>query len=264
MTVERCKAIAPIWSNTQDDRIPLPESKPSTRFLLKNWLQDFKKRNGIALILILAWAVSMIAACLITGAIVKHNTSEAVTEELTHYWRGQMQEKQDYITVLESIIQKRNAEIVLTDEEQTVFREITGEGILTGEKSREAAVDNLAEQMAYVISTYSQDYGVTQEGLYTIGWVFCARDAQHSSEFGKTPQEILEKPLAWEGKVVGHATRSQDRELAREIARDYLDGNYPDNYTTALTFFNREPGGKIIARNELQTSPYTIYWWFGK
>lgn len=264
MTVERCKAIAQIWSNTQDDRIPFPESKPSFRFLLKNWLQDFKKRNGIALILILAWAVSMIAACLITGAIVRRNTEAEVTEEMTHNYRGLMQEKQDYITVLESIIQKRNAEIVLTDEEQTVFREITGEGILTGEKSREAAVDNLAEQMAYVISTYSQDYGVTQEGLYTIGWVFCARDAQHSSEFGKTPQEILEKPLAWEGKVVGHATRSQDSELAREIARDYMDGKYPDNYTTALTFFTREAGGKIIARNELHTGPYTTYWWFGK
>ena len=263
MTAERCKAIAPIWS-AQDDRIPLPESKPSFRFLLKNWLQDFKKRNGIALILILAWAASMIAACLITGAIVKHNTSEAVTEELTHHWRGQMQEKQDRISMLESIVVKLNNGSILTEEERPVFKAITGEKLLTGEESREAAVESLAEQMAHVIATYSQDYGVTQEGLNTIGWVFCARDAQHSSEFGKTPQEILEKPLAWEGNVIGHATRSQDRELAREIARDYMDGNYPDNYTTALTFFNREPGGKIIARNELQTGPYTTYWWFGK
>ena len=57
---------------------------------------------------------------------------------------------------------------------------------------------------------------------------------------------------------------SQDTELAREIVRAFLSGQYPDNFTTALTFFNREADGKIIARNEIYTGPYTTYWWFGK
>ena len=135
---------------------------------------------------------------------------------------------------------------------------------LTGDASFEAAVEGLAGPMSQVIATYSMDYGVTQEGLYTIGWVFCARYARNSTEFGRTPQEILEKDRAWEGKVVGHAVRPQDTELSREIARAFLSGEYPDDYTTALTFFTREAGGKIIARNELFTGPYTKYWWMGK
>ena len=241
MTVERCKAIAPIWSNTQDDRIPLPESKPSFRFLLKNWLQDFKKRNGIALILILAWAVSMIIGCSITGAVVRHRTTEEVTSRVTSELRAGFQE---YLDQMEQ--ERRAAEF------------------LTGDASFEAAVEEIAQPMSQVLATYSQDYGVPQEGLLTIGWVFCSRVAKNSTEFGRTPQEILKKDSAWEGKVVGHAVRNQDLELAREVTRDFLNGKYPDLYTTNITFFNREPNGKIVARDEYVAGPYTSYWWYGK
>lgn len=239
MTVDNFKALVPVWAS-QDEPTPPPWQSPP-RFNLQDWIRDFKIRNGIGLILLFVWAASMMIGCIVTGLIVRHNTTERVTAEVTSQLR------QDFQRYLDQMEQERKAA-----------------QFLTGDASFEAAVEGLAVPMAQVIATYAQDYGVTQEGLYTIGWVFCARYAKNSTEFGKTPQEILEKERAWEGQVVGHAVRPQDTELAAEISRAFLSGQYPDDYTTALTFFTREAGGKIIARNELYTGPYTTYWWFGK
>ena len=238
MTVDNFKALVPVWA-AQYEPTPPPRQSPP-RFNLQDWIRDFKIRNGIGLILLFVWAASMMIGCCITGVIVRHNTTERVTAEVTSQLR---QDFQRYLDQME--MEQKAAQF------------------LTGDASFEAAVEGLAVPMAQVIATYAQDYGVTQEGLYTIGWVFCARYARNSTEFGKTPQEILEKDRAWEGNVVGHAVRPQDTELAREIARAFLPGEYPNDYTTALTFFNRE-GTKIIARNELFTGPYTKYWWMGK
>ena len=239
MTVEKCKALVPVWAS-QDEPTPPPRQTPP-RFNPQDWFHDFKIKNGIGMILLFAWAASMMLGCCITGVIVRHNTTERVTAEVTSQLR------QDFQRYLDQMEQEQKAA-----------------QFLTGDASFEAAVEGLAVPMAQVIATYAMDYSVTQEGLYTIGWVFCARYAKNTTEFGRTPQEILEKSNAWEGKVVGHAVRPQDTELAAEISRAFLSGQYPDGYTTALTFFTREAGGKIIARNELYTGPYTTYWWFGK
>ena len=235
MTVDNFKALVPVWA-AQDEPTPPPRRTPP-RFDPQDWFRDFKIRNGLGLILLFVWAASMLLGCCVTGVIVRHNTTERVTQEVTSKLRSDFQRYLDQM-----------------EQEQRAAQ------FLTGDASFEAAVDDLAVPMSQIIATYAMDYDVTQEGLYTIGWVFCARSAKNSTEFGKTPQEILEKAGAWEGAVVGHATRPQDLELAREIARAFLSGSYPDDYTTALTFFTREAGGKIIARNELYTGPYTVYW----
>ena len=239
MTVDNFKALVPVWA-AQDEPTPPPRRTPP-RFDAGDWFRDFKIKNGLGLIVIFVWAATLMIGCCITGVIVRRNTTERVTAEVTSQLR------QDFQRYLDQMEQEQKAA-----------------QFLTGDASFEAAVEGLAVPMAQVIATYAQDYSVTQEGLYTIGWVFCARYAKNTTEFGRTPQEILEKSNAWEGKVVGHAVRPQDTELAAEISRAFLSGQYPDDYTTALTFFTREAGGKIIARNELYTGPYTTYWWFGK
>ena len=239
MTIEKCKALVPVWA-AQDEPTPPPRQTPQ-RSDLQDWFHDFKIRNGITLITIFVWAATMMIGCITTGVIVRHTTTKRVTQEVTSQLRS------DFQKYLDQMEQERKAA-----------------QFLTGDASFEAAVEGLAGPMSQVIATYAMDYGVNREGLYTIGWVFCARYAQNSTEFGKTPQEILEKERAWEGKVVGHAVRPQDTAIAEEISRAFLSGQYPDIYTTAQTFFNREPGGKIIARDALYTGPYTNYWWYGK
>ena len=242
ITIEHGKALVPLYA--QIDDIPTPPKAPRRQrgsFDPQDWFHDFKIKNGIGMILLFAWAASMMIGCITTGLIVRHNTTERVTQEVTSQLRS------DFQRYLDQMEQERKAA-----------------QFLTGDASFEAAVEGLAGPMSQVIATYAMDYGVNREGLYTIGWVFCARYAQNSTEFGKTPQEILEKERAWEGKVVGHAVRPQDTAIAEEISRAFLSGQYPDIYTTAQTFFNREPGGKIIARDALYTGPYTNYWWYGK
>lgn len=234
----RCREIAPIWSAQKIVDEPQRDPKPPFRF--DNWYRDFKQKNGIAVIVAVLWSASLILGCCITGAVVKHRTTEKVTEEVTMTLRGEFQRHLDQLEA-----ERRASQF------------------LTGEDSFAAAVEELAGPMAQVIATYAQDFNIQRDGLYTIGWVYCARVARNSTEFGLTPQEILEKKSAWEGKVVGHPVRNQDTEIARAIAEDFLNGQYPDNYTDDLTFFVRK-GSAIIARNEYNPGPYTHTWQYGK
>ena len=238
MTEARCRALVPMYAAQEPSKAP---EAPKSRRSPEDWFHDFKIKNGITLIAIFLWAASVMFGCCLTGWIVRHNTTERVTAEVTSQLRA------DFQRYLDQQEQERKAA-----------------QFLTGDASFEAAVEGLAGPMAQVIATYAMDYSISGDNLKTIGWVFCARYAKNSTEFGKTPQEILEKSNAWEGSAVGHAVRNQDTELAREISRSFLKGEYPDEYTTDQTFFNREPGGKIVARNELYAGPHTIYWWYGK
>lgn len=192
----------------------------------------FMKRNGIALALIVAITLYGFGVSAVTERRVTKEVTEQVTAELR-------QEFQDYLLQQERDRQAANMRI--------------GNGL-------EAAAEELADVFDELISTYAMDYGVNEQGLYTLGWVFIARVIQSSGEFGKTPQEIIAKTGAWEGKIVGHAVRNQDTQIALKIATDYLSGNYPDDFTTDITFGDREKNGGFVARNELFTGPNTVYW----
>lgn len=208
------------------------------------WIRMFFKKHALLLggvLLLVFWTLAV-------SAISRHNTTVDVTEEVTQRVTADLKAKFRQ-TLLDHNIDPE------TFEKKTAP--------LTDDASFKAMVEELATNMDEVVSTYAMDFGVGEEGQMTIAWVWCARHAKSSTEFGKTPKEITEKTNAWEGQVVGHAVQNQYTELCRKVATDYLKGIYPDDFTTALTFFNRE-GTKIIARNDLYTNAYTKYWWYGK
>lgn len=230
-----------IWEPKKKEKQPkTPTKKPGRKEQENVLVMLVKDRRALAQVLVVFTLCNLLTWCS-TMYAVRKNTTEEVTARVTSELRAGFQQ---YLSDMEA--QQRKDEF------------------LTGEDSFAAAVDDLANPMAQVIAAYAMEFGITEEGQKTIGWVFGARFLKNSSEFGRTPQEILEKERAWEGKVVGHAVRNQDLELAKEIATDLLNGKYPDNFTPELLFFTRDAGGKIIARNELYTGPYTTYWWFGK
>ena len=191
------------------------------------------RRYGIAVIAIVLLAVWTVVTCGFTAYRVK----KIVTEELTHEFRGYTQQW------LDEQEQKRMAE-----------------NLVTGQESFELAVTELANTFDELIATYSMDYGLKDDALHTLGWVYIARVIQASSEFGKTPDEIIAKAGAWEGKVIGHAVRNQDTQIATEIARDYLNGSYPDGFTPNMVFFTREANGGGVARDQFLTGSKTNYW----
>lgn len=208
-------------------------------------VQRFFRRHTLAIV-----AVAVLAGwTLCCVVITKHNTRLEVTQIVTQ-------------TVTSELKAEFNQTLRDHNIDPDTFEKI--EEPLIDDASFLAMVDELALSMDDVVSTYAMDFGVGEEGQMTIAWVWCARYSKNSTEFGKTPQEVTGKPSAWEGQVVGHATQNQYTELCRKVATDYLKGMFPDDFTTDLTFFNRE-GTKIIARNDLyDTNEYTTYWWFGK
>ena len=54
MTIEKCKALVPVWA-AQDEPTPPPRQTPP-KFDPHDWFHDFKIRNGITLITIFVWA----------------------------------------------------------------------------------------------------------------------------------------------------------------------------------------------------------------
>lgn len=233
MTDARIRAMIPMYAAEADNAPPPP--KP--RFGLDDWFRDFKRQNGIAILILFAWAASMMLGCCLTGVIVRNRTTERVTAEVTSELRAGFQE---YLTRQEE--QRQAAEL------------------LTGDASVEAASVELGTNyIAPLLAAYRMEYATTEEGCLTLGWTFIARLMKQSTEFGKTPQEILERKGAWEGNPVGHAVANQDIELGIAIARDFYTGHYPDGFTADFTFGARESGGGFVARNEFITGPNTVY-----
>ena len=206
------------------------------RFNMRIALEKIWNRYRVTLVAVSCLFAWTIVTCGATGAIVRHNTTKRVTEEVQSEMRASFQQYLDQ-----------------QEEERRAAQ------FLSGDASREAAINELADCMDELIATYRLDYGVTEDGARTLGWVFIARVITNSTEFGKSPQEILERPGAWEGKVIGHAVRDQDTALAREIASEYLNGHYPDGFTGNMTFCNREAAGGIVARDQFITGPNTNY-----
>lgn len=217
--------------------LPLPEipKEPKTRRFFDP--QDFTRRYGI--LLVIAAAFTIYTICL--SAIVEHRTEKRVTREVTEAVTSEL--RRDFQAYLDQQEEDRKAA-----------------QFLTGDASKEAAVEELAGWFDELISTYAQDFGLREDALYGLGWTFIARYMTASPEFGVTPQEIIERANAWEGKVVGHGVRNQDTEIARSIARDFLNGNYPDGWTQNMVFGSREAGGGWVARTEYKTGPNTAYW----
>ena len=238
MTVDNFKALVPVWA-AQDEPTPPPRRTPP-RFDQKDWFHDFKIKNGITLILIFAWAASMMLGCCVTGVIVRHNTTERVTAEVTSQLR------QDFQKYLDQM-----------DQEQKASQ------FLSGEASKQAAIEDLTYKIDNLIATYRQDLGVTEEGAYSVGWCVIARLVT-GGWFGNTIDEVLNKPGQWEGNFKDHAVRNEDTAIARKIATDFYNGLYPDGFTDDLVYMNREANGRVTLRNEYLTGPDTVYWRYAK
>lgn len=199
--------------------------------------EDLKRRYGLSLLAAMALCFWSMLLCLVTGAVVHSRTEKAVRAEVESEMRAGFQ----------AYLDEREAEAAASR-------------FLSGEASFEAAVQEFAGNFDELIATYAMDFGLRQDALYALGWTYVARCQAASTEFGKTPEEIISKKGAWEGQPAGHAVRDQDTAIATEIAREYLSGHYPDGWTPGMTFGSREAGGGWVARNEFITGPNTVYW----
>lgn len=220
-----------MWATQSESQPPkLPKHSPSP----EDWFRDFKIKNGIALIVLFAWAASMMLGCCLTGVIVRHNTTVRVTAEVTSQLR------QDFQSYLDQQEQERKAA-----------------QFLTGEASMQAAIDSMVEPIAEHVAGLRMDRGVTIAGAKTYVWGvdFPRLD---SGKYGSTIQQILEGNI--EGYTKGHAVRNEDREIARELVTAYMKGERPDKWTPDLEFAEINADGSVTARNKLKTDSTTKFW----
>lgn len=190
------------------------------------------------MILFLAWTVSMVIGCSVTGAVVRRNTTERVTAEVTSELR------QGFQKYLEELEQERMAASLLKDDE-----------------SRQAVIQ--AEATAMAKSFYGhKDVIRTDADYYTLGWNECFR-AAGDGEFKNLT--TIEAVVSQKGQYLGWNENNPVVEklyaIALEIVTDYYNGNWP---TTDEFIYLDWSTGKMVARNEFKTGPSTEYWWWGK
>ena len=131
--------------------------------------------------------------------------------------------------------------------------------ILTGEESRQAAIEALAGPIAEHIAGLRMDRNVTLDGVKTYIWgVDFAR--LDSGKYGHTIEGILSGSV--EGYTKGRATRPEDDDLAKELCTAYYNGELPSRWSPDLEFAEINADGSVTARNELNTDSKTKYWWW--
>lgn len=204
----------------------------------EDMMHEFKKRHGIMLILMFAWAASMMLGCCITGVIVRHNTTERVTAEVTTEMRRNFQ------AYLDQVAQEQQAA-----------------AFLSGDASRAAAIQEAKTYMAKSFYGF-KDVVTSDNDYYTIGWNECFR-ASDSGEFRNF--NSIEQVVKQKGQYLNYSDENPvvDRldAIAEEILTAYFNGNWP---TTGEYLYLDWSSGKMIARNEYKTDADTLYWWYGK
>ena len=245
INIEHGKALVPLYA--QIDDIPTPPKAPKRQwggFDPQDWFHDFKIKNGITLILIFAWAASIMILCCVTGVIVRYNTTQRVTREVKAQTEGEMR-----------------AGFTKWCSDHDIDPQ-TGEKIekpLVDEESKQAQITELSKLFAEHIASLRMDRHVTKDGAITYIWGVDITRAE-SGRYGDM-QSVLDGSV--EGYVKGHPTRPEDDALGLEIATDYISGKRPDRWRPDLEFAVINADGSVTARNEHITGPSTAYWWYG-
>ena len=225
MTIERAMEEFPTWSvlpAVQREEQP----KALKRDLKKEW---FVKRYGLALAVILALAVWTALVGIITGTVVRHNTEMEVTERVTHELRAEFQE---YL------------------EEQR--RQESAKYFLSGDASREAALNQEADAIARVIGTMA-----TKRQKQTMIWnILCRVD---SPSYPNTVQEVIAQPQQWMFYDENNPIREDDRTLALEQLRLWHEGRYPSGLSAAFVFGEWSQTDYVL-RDRWEKNSSTNYW----
>ena len=239
MEEKSARALFPVWADEDEPvkeytpRNSRTETRPrqsrNLRTAIADAASDFIRRNLIAILIIVAFALE--------GWIVAVYTEHRVAKEVRQTVEAEM--RQGFAAYLEEQEQKRQAE-----------------AFLTGDASRQAAITELGEKLTVHAAGLRQDRKVTKAGAETYLWVDIARWL--SGLYGKTIDDILEGPV--ENYDKNHPVREEDREIGMRVAEAVMTGNYPNGFTTDLQFAEINADGSVTARSKLKTDSTTVFW----
>ena len=203
MNIEETKNLFPVWAS--EDPIFDRAVKVHRR---EAEMDRLKKRYGIALIGLFVWAASMMVGCCLTGVIVRHQTEKRVrAEEAKHY------------------------EQMLADYHEQRQQEQAAQYFLSGEASREAAINQEVEAVAPVIARLSTDAQKATEASCMLARVM-------NPSYPNSFKEVAEQPQQWMFYDGSDKTYSDhDREIAESIVRPYMEsGKIPNGLTADMVY----------------------------
>ena len=194
-------------------------------------MDRLKKRYGIALIGLFVLAASMMGGCCLTGVIVRHQTEKRVrAEEAKHY------------------------EQMLADYHEQRQQEQAAQYFLSGEASREAAINQEVEAVAPVIARLSTDAQKATEAACMLARVM-------NPSYPNSFKEVAEQPQQWMFYDGSDKTYSDhDREIAESIVRPYMESGKIPNGLTADMVYGAWSQNDFVLRDSYQNTG-TMHTW---
>lgn len=214
-----------IWGEKPRIREPKKEKLPmKMRILL--FFEGFIKRNAIAMLVIAALALEGWAVAIYTEKRVTKEVTASVTAEL----------RQGFQKYLDEMERQRMAS-----------------GLLTGEASLQAAMEDEAKAIAKLLYGYRNN---SLRDRKTLIWCVLAR--VDSNAYPNTVEAVVDQAKQWMFYQSNNPVRPDDQELAMEMLKEWHDGKYPAGFSSEFVYAEWS-AHDIALRNEYQTSSKTKY-----
>lgn len=230
MNEQFARQLFPVWA---DGEMPVriieehqaPKMPP--RMKVHETANRMMKRYGIFLAAMCIWTISLICE----GAIVMHNTEKRVQAEMTAYYDQQIEAYKE---------EQRQAE--------------QASHWLSGDASREAAINQEVDAVAAVISKLSTDAQKLTEASCMLARVM-------SPSYPGSFQEVAQQASQWMFYDGTDNTFSQhDRDLAEQIVRPYMESGIVPNGLTAQMVYGSWSQNDFVLRDSYETTPNMHTW----
>ena len=222
----KARSLVPAWATAE---IPAGNSAPKFRRKVMNRMsrrtEKFIRDHMLTVLLI-------VVVCL-EGMIVSAGTAHRVRKETEDRLAA------EYAAQLEAYKAEQ-------------ARQIQAEYFLTGEASREAAMNQEADAIARAIGPMK-----TKRMKMTMCWNILAR--VDNSAYPGSVKEVVEQPQQWMFYTADNPIREDDREIALKQLRMWHEGRYPSGLTTAMVYAEWSENDYVL-RDTWEKTSSTNYW----
>lgn len=224
------RQLVPTWAGMEEPvHVREDDQTPKTPFRMRvdDMANKILKRYGIFLVCMCIWTISLI----LCSAIVRHNTEKMVKAEMVGYYDQKIDEYKE---------EQRQAE--------------QAAHWLSGDASREAAINTEVDAVAAVISKLNTDAQKLTEASCMLARVM-------STAYPNSFKEVASQPSQWMFYDGTDNTFSQhDRDLAEQIVRPYMEQGIVPNGLTAQMVYGSWSQNDFVLRDSYENTA-TMHTW---
>ena len=222
---ESARAEFPLYMNEEPQPIP-------RKIRMEIERERLMKRYGIAFAALVVWGISMILGCCITGVVVRNKTLAGMEDEYARRLDAHQEEQ----------AQARAAEY-----------------FLSGDASREAAINQAVDAVAKVIAKLSTDAQKSTEASCILARVM-------SSLYPNSFEEVCNQPQQWMfyDPDANNTFTQRDREIAESVVRPYMEsGIVPNGLTDKMVYGSWSTNDFVLRDSYENKAGMTTWRWQG-